>query len=456
MSKHVHEIRDPIHGFIRLDSQERKVLDSRPFQRLRHIHQLAMTYLIYPGATHRRFEHSLGVMELAGRVFDVITNPANLDNDAARSVVTPGFDAAYWRRTVRMAALFHDTGHLPFSHAAEKELLPEDWDHERITDQIILGDDMKPIWKEIKVQPEDVAKLALGPKKFGPEKHREEAFTPWEAILAEIIVGDAFGVDRMDYLLRDSYHAGVAYGRFDHFRLIDTLRILPKVGTGEPTLGIEAGGIHSAEGLLLARYFMYTQIYFHHVRRIYDYHLKEFLKEWLPDGKFPTTVADHLFRTDNEVTTALYSAAYSSDQRGHGHARRIFTRDHFRLLYSRNPEDVAISAGAASAVAAEAARRWGEANVHYSQAAEKNRPLDFPVRQHGGRIASCLTVSDVLKNTPLASIEYVFIASEHQAEAEKWLVEMRAEVIAQPPAGAENEPEAASGGVVVADSTSPG
>ena len=119
MSKHVHEIRDPIHGFIRLDSQERKVLDSRPFQRLRHIHQLAMTYLIYPGATHRRFEHSLGVMELAGRVFDVITNPANLDNDAARSVVTPGFDAAYWRRTVRMAALFHDTGHLPFSHAAE-------------------------------------------------------------------------------------------------------------------------------------------------------------------------------------------------------------------------------------------------------------------------------------------------------------------------------------------------
>jgi HD superfamily phosphohydrolase len=78
MIKHIHEIRDPIHVFIKLDSTERKVLDSRPFQRLRYIHQLAMTYLVYPGATHKRFEHSLGVMELASRVFDVITNPYNI------------------------------------------------------------------------------------------------------------------------------------------------------------------------------------------------------------------------------------------------------------------------------------------------------------------------------------------------------------------------------------------
>ena len=67
-----HEIRDPIHVFIRLDSDEREVLDSKPFQRLREIHQLALTYLVYPGATHRRFEHSLGVMELATRIFDVV------------------------------------------------------------------------------------------------------------------------------------------------------------------------------------------------------------------------------------------------------------------------------------------------------------------------------------------------------------------------------------------------
>ena len=124
-------------------------------------------------------------------------------------------------------------------------------------------------------------------------------FSTWEAILSEIIVGDAFGVDRMDYLLRDSYHAGVMYGRFDHYRLIDTLRILlpppskkpVKVsGTGvegedesnrsdeskEPMLGVEEGGLHSAESLLLARYFIFSQVYCHPVRLIYDIPFKRF------------------------------------------------------------------------------------------------------------------------------------------------------------------------------------
>ncbi len=110
---------------------------------------------------------------------------------------------------------------------------------------------------------EDIVKLAVGPKKL-----KDVNFSDWEAILSEIIVGDAFGVDRIDYLLRDSHHAGVAYGKFDHFRLIDTLRILPRSsgdqdGSLEPLLGIEEGGIHSAEALLLARYFMYSQVYFH-------------------------------------------------------------------------------------------------------------------------------------------------------------------------------------------------
>ena len=76
--KLIHEIRDPIHIFIKLFSEERKVLDSLPFQRLRYIHQLALTYLVYPGTTHKRFEHSLGVMELASRVFDVVTDPQNV------------------------------------------------------------------------------------------------------------------------------------------------------------------------------------------------------------------------------------------------------------------------------------------------------------------------------------------------------------------------------------------
>lgn len=433
MAKPWHEIRDPIHNFIRLEAPERKVLDSRPFQRLRHIHQLAMAYLIYPGATHRRFEHSLGVMELAGRVFDVITSRANVIGDVARDVV-PANDAdlTRWRRTVRMAALVHDIGHLPFSHAAEKELLPDGWDHERLTDVLVLGDELKPYWRELGVSAEDVAKLALGPKKFGPRKHRVESFSPWEAILAEVIVGDAFGVDRMDYLLRDSYHAGVAYGRFDHFRLIDTLRILPKPDADEPVLGIEAGGVHSAEALLLARYFMYSQVYFHHARRVYDFHLTEFLKRWLPDGKFGTDIEGHLRTTDNEVLSAMRAASEDGSRPGHDHARRIARREHFRLIYQKNPDDSAVNVNAAAAVAAKLAGQLGEDSIYYFTYAERGKAVEFPIRMSDGRVTSGLLASEVLRSIPIVSADYVFVDPARRTEAVKWLEKNRQTAIAMP------------------------
>lgn len=112
-----HEIRDPIHGFIRFDSHEREVINSAPYQRLREIHQLAMTYLVYPGATHKRFEHCLGVMELASRIYDTVTDPANIYRDSVRALFSSlnPHRLYYWRTVLRMAALCHDLGHLPFS-----------------------------------------------------------------------------------------------------------------------------------------------------------------------------------------------------------------------------------------------------------------------------------------------------------------------------------------------------
>src|ERR1700741_261732 len=118
MAKHFHEVRDAVHVFDRLDTEERKVLDSRPFQRLRNIHQLAMTYLVYPGASHKRFEHSLGVMDLAGLMFDVFTSHDKV-TDRVREVLPAEEDLHYWKTVLKMAALCHDMGHLPFSHAAE-------------------------------------------------------------------------------------------------------------------------------------------------------------------------------------------------------------------------------------------------------------------------------------------------------------------------------------------------
>ena len=174
MRKYTHENRDPVHAFVRLDNDERRVLDSRPFQRLRHIHQLALTYLIYHGASHKRFEHSLGVMELAGRVYDVITDSEHIRHESVRDII-PKFnddEHRYWRRVIRMAALCHDIGHLPFSHAAENELLPNCMTHEDLTIALINSEEMKQIWQQMRPQlnVDDVTKLAVGKKKN--EKYR--------------------------------------------------------------------------------------------------------------------------------------------------------------------------------------------------------------------------------------------------------------------------------------------
>jgi HD superfamily phosphohydrolase len=427
VAKTFHEIRDPIHVFIRLDSHERLVLDSRPFQRLRHIQQLALTSLIYPGATHRRFEHSLGVMELAGRVFDIVTHPDRV-SDTIKGLlpqVQRDEERLYWRRVLRMAALCHDIGHLPFSHAAEKDLLPAGWDHEKLTVALILSDEMKEIWLRLTppLRPDDVVKLAVGPKK-APDL----PFNDWETLLAEIIIGDAFGVDRMDYLLRDSYHAGVAYGRFDHYRLIDTLRILPPPARDddqdrsiEPSLGVEKGGLLTAEALLLARYFMYSQVYFHPVRRIYDSHLKDFLASWLPGGRFSTGTDEHLGLTDNEVLVALRKASSNPSLSGHEHAVRIIKRKHFKVLYERNPDDVSKNPAAAEVIYKAAVEQFGYDKIKIDQYIQRGGAPSFPVLMPDERTVDSLSVSQVLSKLPLVATEYVFCDPNLIDKAREWL-----------------------------------
>ncbi len=434
MPKNIHEIRDPIHVFVRLDSHEREVLNSRSFQRLRHIHQLALTYLVYPSATHKRFEHSLGVMELAGRAFDVVTTPDNVSDDIRSLLpeISRPRDLDYWRLVLRMAALCHDIGHLPFSHAAEKDLLPDGWDHEKLTRELIDCQEMRSIWNSMTppLRPDHVIKLAIVPKKA-----HDLEFSDWEAILSEIIVGDAFGVDRMDYLLRDSHHTGVGYGRFDHYRLIDTLRILrahpsqESQGSLEPALGVEEGGLHSAEALMLARYFMYSQMYFHPVRRIYDIHLMDFLKDWLSEKKFSTDLEDHLRLTDNEITAAMSEAALSEDDCGRLHARRIMNREHFKLIYERNPKDLEANPEAGKAVFHALAAEFGDCYFRSDRYYQRGGAPDFPVKLRDNQVVSSLVKSEALGKIPVVSIDYVFAERQIFDDAKEWLDKNRTEIV---------------------------
>ena len=371
---------------------------------------------------------------MASRVFDVVTNPDNVSDDIRSLLpeISRRTDLDYWRLALRMAALCHDIGHLPFSHAAEKELLPEGWDHERLTREIIDCEEMRNIWGNMTppLRSEDIIKLAIG-----PTKAHDLEFTDWETILSEIIVGDAFGVDRMDYLLRDSHHSGVGYGRFDHYRLIDTLRILPahpsheSRGSLEPALGVEEGGLHSAEALMLARYFMYSQVYFHPVRRIYDIHLMDFLRDWLPQGTFPTALALHLRLTDNEVTAAMQEAAFSEDNPGRHHARRILCRDHFKLLYERNPSDLEINPEAGTAVFDALSDEYDADKFRADRYNQRGGPPDFPVRLRDEQVVSSLAKSQALGKIPVVSIDYVFAERTCFGSAKEWLEINREQII---------------------------
>jgi HD superfamily phosphohydrolase len=436
VSKRLHEVRDPVHVFVHFDDDERQVIDSMPFQRLRNVHQLALTYLVYPGASHKRFEHSLGVMELAGRIYDTVMRHDKLTDSIREVVPSQGQnDHGYWRTVVRMAALCHDLGHLPFSHAAEDELLPANVDHERITWDIVHSEEMATILDELvpPIKPDLVGKLALGPRK-AEKLGLQMSFTPWEAILAEIIVGDAFGADRMDYLLRDSLHTGATYGRFDHHRLIDTLRIMPSApreegdveASTEPTLGCERGGLQSAEALLLARYFMFSQVYYHPTRLAYNEHLKDFLIAWLPEGHFSADVAEHLSRDDHDILVAIKRAADDPGAPGHLHARRIIRREHFKVAYDRSPED---SSADVRALAAAAAAEFGPDQVRHGASPSRGSAPDFPVYDRNGRSLSALGLSDVFGKLPTSPDEYVLADDSIRKEVEQWLKDERERIL---------------------------
>jgi HD superfamily phosphohydrolase len=408
---------------------------------LRHIHQLALSSLVYPGASHKRFEHSLGVTHVAGRIYDVVTRLEKLSDDVRDVVPEPGsLEDAVSRSRVRLAALCHDTGHLPFSHAAEDDLLPDGWDHERMTFEILKSNEMRTVWESMdhRPNPEQLAKIALGPRQV-EKLGLGLDFSPWEAILAEMVVGDSFGADRIDYLLRDSLHLGVAYGRFDHDRLIQTLRIMPAAteernqspakskAKPEPQLGIERGGVEAAEGLWLARYFMFSQVYFHPTRLIYDQHLKDFLVAWLPNDCFSTDVASHLALTDAEITVAMREAARDPGAPGHDPARRILERDHFRVVYQRLPADGSFEVAALYAAAVD---EFGPENIRYG-GSPKRGDADFPVRNRDGSIVPVISLSAVLAELPVSRNEYVFAAPELRDEVELWLDEQREQIINQ-------------------------
>ncbi|MEM6453722.1 MAG: HD domain-containing protein [Acidobacteriota bacterium] len=297
-------IRDPIHGFIRADDFESALLRSRPLQRLRFIRQLGLTFLVFPGAEHSRFSHTLGTMHLAGRLYDALVRNAPPDAFDPSPRALP-------RRLVRAAALLHDIGHAPFSHSAE-DLFDEAIDHEAMTARLLRSDELRRIFDShgdgVTV---DAVVRVLRKEGEGVER------------LLSSIITSPLDVDKMDYLLRDSLYCGVQYGSFDLERLLDTLVPIDDPDRGW-SVGVHMGGLHALEAMVMARYYMFTQVYFNDTGKIMELHLNEWLRE--VGHRWPS--APEAFLEQDDVS--VWAAMRASDN---PHARAIVARKRFRLAF---------------------------------------------------------------------------------------------------------------------------
>jgi HD superfamily phosphohydrolase len=300
-------IRDPVHGFVRADALEAALINSQPVQRLRFIHQLGFTFLVFPGAEHSRFGHVIGAMHLAGRVYDALCSKSEgLLPGGVNDAKSPE------RRLARAAALLHDLGHAPFSHSAE-DLFAGGIDHEEMTRRLLDSPEIEAIFARHGdgIGTADVRRILHG------------GGTPTERLLAKIVSGE-LDVDKMDYLLRDSLFCGVRYGTYDLERLLDTMQPIADPQTGEWGIGVDEGGVHALEALVMARYYMFTQVYFNATGKALELHLNE----WLEERGIRWAAEPEAFLLQDDV--AVWSALRTSDS---VHARALVGRHHFPVAF---------------------------------------------------------------------------------------------------------------------------
>ncbi len=301
-------IRDPIHGYIEIDDLAIAIIDTVEMQRLRRIRQLGFSYLVYPGANHTRFEHSLGVYHLT----NVLLNMLEVEKEEEKELL--------------VASLIHDIGHGPYSHVTEpliKKLTGKS--HEDIEDIIFVQNAeaessatrIAEVLEEHCLDKRKIISYIKGEKVEGSNSDERD--------FSRILNGE-IDVDKMDYLVRDSYYTGVAYGVVDNMRLIQGLDFF------KGSLVITEKGILPAEYLLFSRFLMHPTVYNHHTNRIAQLMLLKALEDFIESKSESESESEDYALELREMDD---SAVNNSLRNAKGYPEEIMERINERRLFKR-------------------------------------------------------------------------------------------------------------------------
>ncbi len=331
------ELRDPVHGAIPVNAGELAVIDTPLFQRLRGVRQLGFGEHVFPGAVHHRYLHSIGAMHVAGRVAEKLLSRFALPPASQTRLI----------QLARLAALLHDVGHPPLSHAAESllptrgELLGPDVtdadavaSHEDMTHLILTASHLSNTLDgafsdagDLGIRSADVAAIITDKHPRGDVFN--ESGIDFGPLLHQLVSGE-LDVDRMDYLLRDSYFTGVRYGTYDQLWLLSNLEAI--VVDGIARLAVDMRALPAFEHFLLARYHMFQMVYYHPISDAYDATLRRYLASVGPEARFPADLDAFVRCTDAWLKTRLEA---STDE----WAKRVVERRPYALLAELRTDD---------------------------------------------------------------------------------------------------------------------
>ncbi|OYV68705.1 MAG: hypothetical protein B7Z72_08030 [Gemmatimonadetes bacterium 21-71-4] len=353
--------RDPLWNTIAVEPLALRLVDTPQFQRLRNVRQLGLAHLVYPGATHTRFEHALGAYHLARRALALLDEGGLLD-DALRAEAG----------VVRAAALLHDIGHYPFSHALEEIGAPH---HEEVARPLVTGGAIGALLAAALGDDAPARVIAL---------IRGESASPLQGLIS-----GSLDLDKIEYLRRDAFMCGVAYGEIDADRLLNSMTVVTDPETGARRLGIVEKGLAALESLLFAKYQMYRNVYWHHAVRSATVMYKRLVADALDAGALD---ADALAAFTDEALLVELARRHPSALLDGLRERRLYKRS-FECPAARLAgdecewiaEDPALVARVEAALARELGLAPGELLLDYPVKTQM-LGLDIPVLRRDGSV----------------------------------------------------------------------